>query len=234
VMRRLLLASVHDTLFALLGDARYLGARPGILATLHTWSQTLRLPPHIHGLVTGGGLAEGGHWVAVRHGLLWPMRVVMALFRGKWLGAIRQGVQHGQLTPPQGKSRQRMDNLLNKLGRQTWNGTIRERERYGHGVLVYLARYRRGGPLSNGRWRYGDGQRVVLRDAERAQANGGQAHPRTMRLPLAPCSGRWRWHVPPTGAMRVRCWGLYAHTPAEGLADGRRPLGQGPVEVPAP
>ena len=41
VMPQLLFASVHDTLLELLGDAKYLGARPGIIATLHTWSQTL-------------------------------------------------------------------------------------------------------------------------------------------------------------------------------------------------
>ena len=55
VMTQLLFASVHDTLVELLGDAKYLGARPGIIATLHTWTQTLLLHPHVHCLVTGGG-----------------------------------------------------------------------------------------------------------------------------------------------------------------------------------
>src|SRR6266498_3225123 len=45
VMSGLLFASVHDTLLELLGDAKYLGARPGIIATLHTWTQTLVLHP---------------------------------------------------------------------------------------------------------------------------------------------------------------------------------------------
>src|SRR5919106_3513018 len=95
VMSRLLCASVHDTLVELLGDTKYLGARPGIIATRHTWSQTLLLHPHLHCLVTGGGLTEAGHWVAVRHGFLLPMRVGMAVFRGKLLAALRQGVVHG-------------------------------------------------------------------------------------------------------------------------------------------
>jgi hypothetical protein len=67
-MSRLLCASVHDTLVELRGDAKSLGARPGIIATRHTWSQTLLLHPHLHGLVTGGGLNAAGEWVAVRHG----------------------------------------------------------------------------------------------------------------------------------------------------------------------
>ena len=48
VMSGLLCASVHDTLLELLSDAKYLGAKPGIIATRHTWSQTLILHPHIH------------------------------------------------------------------------------------------------------------------------------------------------------------------------------------------
>jgi hypothetical protein len=70
VMTQLLFASVHATLCELLGDRTYLGARPGIIATLHTWSQTWLLHPHVHCLVTGGGLSESGHWMAVRHGFL--------------------------------------------------------------------------------------------------------------------------------------------------------------------
>jgi Transposase zinc-binding domain/Putative transposase len=92
VMTHLLFASVHETLMELLGDAKYLGAKPGMIATLHTWRQTLVRHPPVHCLVTGGGLHASGHWVAVRHGCLLPMRVVMALFRGKLCAAIRQGV----------------------------------------------------------------------------------------------------------------------------------------------
>jgi hypothetical protein len=139
-MTQRLCASVHATLLTLLGDAKYLGARPGIIATLHTWSQTLLLHPHIHGLVTGGGLRAAGEWVAVSNGFLRPMAVVMALFRGKLLAAIRQGVAHGRLKRPEGTSRQTFANQLNRLGRQKWNGHIRERYPYGQGGLVYLAR----------------------------------------------------------------------------------------------
>jgi hypothetical protein len=122
VMTQLLLTSVHDTLCELLGDGKYLGARPGIIATLHTWTQTLLLHPHIHGLVTGGGLNGTGQWVAVSHGCLLPMRVVMALFRGKLRAATHQGLVQRALQLPSGKSRQQVENLLNKLGRQKWSG----------------------------------------------------------------------------------------------------------------
>ncbi len=231
-MSQLLFTSVHHTLLELLGDSNYLGAKPGIIATLHTWSQTLLLHPHIHCLVTGGGLNETGQWVAVRHGFLLPMRVVMALFRGKLLAAIRQGLQSGQLTPPQGQRRQQVENALNRLGRQPWKVHIRECYAYGQGVLIYLARYLRGGPIANRRLRAGDGQHVVFGYEERAKANGGQAKRTTMSLPLDQFVGRWLLHVPPTGAVLVRYWGLYAHNQGEELARCRAQLGQGPMEGP--
>lgn len=234
VMTQLLFASVHDTLGTLLGDPKYLGAKPGIIATLHTWSQTLLLHPHLHCLVTGGGLSEGGQWVEVRNGFLLPMRVVMAVFRGKLLAAIRQGLHQGQLRVPEGKRLPQGGNLLNKLGRAKWNVHIRERYPYGHGVLVYLARYLRGGPIANRRLLACDGEQVIFGYEERAKGPGGQATRRTMRLPLGQFIGRWRLHVPPSGAVLVRCWGLYAHTQGPVLAVCRQQLGQGPVEGPPP
>ena len=232
-MTRLLFASVHDTLFELLSDAKYLGAKPGIIATLHTWTRTLLLHPHIHCLVTGGGLTAAGQWLAVRNGFLLPMGVVMAVFRGKLRAAIRQGLVQGTLALPEGRSRQQLENLLNKLGRTKWNVHIRERYPHGQGVLIYLARYLRGGPLSNGRLLSCDGQQVVFRYAERAKGPGGQATQGTMRLPLEQFIGRLLLHVPPVGAVRVRGWGLYAHSQGAELALCRQQVGHGPVEAPA-
>lgn len=139
-MTNLLFATVHETLAQLLGDEKYLGACPGLLAALHTWSQTLVLHPHLHCLVTGGGLTDAGQWRPVRNGFLLPVRVVMALFRGKLLAALRQGLAQGQLRLPEGRSPQQMANLLNQLGRTKWNVHIRERYPHGTGVLIYLAR----------------------------------------------------------------------------------------------
>jgi hypothetical protein len=122
-------------------------------------------------------------------------------------------------------------NLLNKLGRAKWNVHIRERYAYGQGVLVYLARYLRGGPIANRRLLAADGQQVIFGYAERAKGPGSAATRGTMRLPLEQFIGRWLLHVPPSGAVLVRGWGLYAHTQGPALAVCRQQLGQGPVEV---
>jgi hypothetical protein len=232
-MTTLLFASMRDTLLELLGDEAYLGATPGIMATLHTWSQTLILHPHLHALVTAGGLTSTGQWVAVRHGFLLPSRVAMAVFRGKLLAAIRRAVRHGQLQLPEGLRPQPCENLLNKLGRQKWNVHIRERYPHGEGVLIYLARYVRGGPLAN--------QRLVsCAQGEvrfRYRVNGeGAASPRCglLTLSIAEFIRRYLLHVPPPGSRVVRSYGLYAPTACGALAACREQLGQGSVAAPPP
>jgi Transposase zinc-binding domain/Putative transposase len=130
VMSTLLFQAVRDSVVALLADAKYLGAQPGIIAALHPWSQTLVLHPHVHGLVTGGGVTPDGHWKAVRHGFLLPARVVMAVFRGKMLDAIRRAWTRGELVVPEGRRPQQVLNLLNRLGHPTktrWHVRIMER-----------------------------------------------------------------------------------------------------------
>jgi hypothetical protein len=231
MMANLLFATVHETLCELLGDAKYLGARPGIIAALHTWSQTLVLHPHLHGLVTGGGLTAEGQWRTVQHGFLLPVRVVMAVFRGKLLQAIDTAVHQGQLTLPAGMHPWQWDNLRNKLGRRKWNVHIRERYPYGEGVLTSLARYIRGGPLSNGRLlSCANGE---VRFWYRIHGEGsGDGRRGVMTLPLEAFLQRYLRHVPVPGTRVVRAYGLYAPTARAALACGRAQVGQGPVGAP--
>jgi hypothetical protein len=236
VMTTLLFQVVRDTLGTLLADPKYLGAQPGILAALHTWSQTLVLHPHVHCLVTGGGLTPAGQWVAVRHGFLLPARVVMAVFRGKMVDAIRQTFARGELVLPEPMRPQHLVNLLNRLGHPTktkWNVRIMERYRHGAGVVTYLARYLRGGPIKNARLVTWDGERVTFSYRLRSEeTDGGQPAPQRMTLPVADFLQRWLLHVPVPQTRVVRSYGLYHHTQAEALAACRTALGQPPVVVP--
>ena len=232
VMTTLLFQAVRDTLGTLLADPKYLGAQPGILAALHTWSQTLVLHPHLHCLVTGGGLTPAGQWVAVRHGFLLPARVVMAVFRGKMVAAIRQTFARGALALPEPMRPQQLINLLNRLGHPTktkWNVRIMERYRHGAGVVTYLARYLRGGPIKNARLVAFDGDRVTLLHRARHERS---ATSQRMTLSVADFLQRWLLHVPMPHTRVVRLYGLYHHTQAEALAACRTALGQPPVEVP--
>ena len=189
VMSRRLLVRVHDTVLERRGEAKSLGARPGLIATRHAWTPTLLRHPHVPCRVTGGGLTADGQGRAVRKGFLRPVWVVRAVLRGKWRAVIRQELAHGNLALPQDKRAQPVENRRNRLGRTTWHAPIRERDAHGQGVWVYWARSRRGGPLAQRRLLACEGEPVVFQDAERAKGPWGQAPPRTLRLALAQCMG---------------------------------------------
>jgi hypothetical protein len=238
MMTTLLFQAVHETLCTLLADPKYLGAQPGIIAALHTWSQTLVLHPHVHCLVTGGGRTPDGHWKAVRNGFLLPARVVMAVFRGKMLGALRWAFARDALVLPEAMRPQQFLNLLNRLGhaqKTPWNVHIRERYRHGAGVVTYLARYLRGGPIKNVRLVAYDGDCVTFTyRARQEEADARPAAPQRMTLSVADFLQRWLLHVPVPQTRVVRSYGLYHPTQAKALAVCRTALGQLPVEAPVP
>jgi Putative transposase/Transposase zinc-binding domain len=235
VMSTLLFQAVRDTLVELLADPKYLGAQPGIIAALHTWSQTLVLHPHVHCLVTGGGRTPAGQWLAVRHGFLLPARVVMAVCRGKLLDAIRRALDRDELGLPETMRPQQWLNLLNRLGhpkKTRWNVRIMERYRHGAGVVTSLARYLRGGPLKNARLVAWDGAWVTFTSrARHEEADVGPPLPQRMTLPVADFLQRWLLHVPAPQTRVVRSYGLYHHTHTAALACCRAQMGQPPVVV---
>jgi hypothetical protein len=231
VLTDVLFSTVRETLCELLGDERYLGAQPGLVAALHTWSQTLVLHPHVHGLVTGGGLTADGQWHTVRHGFLLPLRVVMAVFRGTLLAAIETAWRRGQLTLPAGMTRRPWETFRHKLGRRKGNGHVRERYPHGNGVLTSLARSIRGGPLAHTRLVACENGTVAFRYRVNGEATGSTRRA-LMTWPSAECIRRALVHGPEPGTKVVRGYGLYAPTKGEALAVGRAHVGQGPVVQP--
>lgn len=203
-MTEILFRSARDTLFELLADERYLGARVGVIMALHTWGRTLSFHPHVHCLVTGGGLTSSGEWRAVSNGYLLPVRVVRLVFRGKFLAGVGQAIAQERLTLPAGTSEQKLKNLLNQLGRKKWNVCIRERYSHGTGVVTYLARYVRGGPLSNGKLQRVDQAGVTFRYRDH---HDGKVKP--MKLTAQEFIGRALRHVPDKGTVVLRHYGLY-------------------------
>jgi Putative transposase/Transposase zinc-binding domain len=87
----LLFASASQTLLALANDPKRLGAQLGVTMVLHTWTRDLRFHPHIHAIVTGGGLTDDAQrWIRSRPDFLFPVQVMGALFRGKMLDALQR------------------------------------------------------------------------------------------------------------------------------------------------
>jgi hypothetical protein len=220
------------TLSELLGDPKYLGATPGMIAALHTWGQTLVLHPHLHCLVTGGGW-DGETWRAVRNGYLLPARVVMPVYRGKLLAGLHTALDAGQLTLPTGVTQPQVRMLLNRLGRTKWHVQLMTRYAHGQGVATYLARYLRGGPLKPGRIVAWDEQTVTLRYADNQDPDAqGRSTRKQLTLSVTDFLQRWLLHVPPPGFPVVRSYGLYAAGKRAVLAQCRQGLGQAPVRLP--
>ena len=94
----LLLRAAAQTLLTLGHDPQRLGVELGITAVLHTWTRELEFHPHVHCIVTAGGLtADRGGWRPARQRHLFPVRVLGALFRGKVLAALQRRVARGEL-----------------------------------------------------------------------------------------------------------------------------------------
>jgi hypothetical protein len=213
MMTEVLFSSVRETLLTLLSDPKWLGAQPGILATLYTWSRTLAFHAHVHCLVSGGGLTVQGSWQPVRTGFLLPVAVVRALFRGKVLGELERLWLSGQVQTPPHWPEDEVRQVLIAAARQTWNIRIAERYRHGRGVVKYLARYVRGGPIKDQRFVAFDGQAVTFWYGNHWEAEA-QGKPRRAELSLSVAEflRRWSEHVPLAGVHTVRAWGLYAST----------------------
>lgn len=86
---KLLFHASAQTLLAIARDPRHLGAEPGFFSVLHTWGQNLLHHPHVHCVVTGGGLSpDGERWIACRPGFFLPVRVLSRLFRRLFLEGL--------------------------------------------------------------------------------------------------------------------------------------------------
>lgn len=221
VMARLLFQAARETLLTLLEDPRFLGATPGILLALHTWGRTLNPHPHVHGLVSGGGLTAGGRWKAVTHGYLLPVRVVKALYRGKLLALIEQGLRDGAVRLDPHTSATAWARTRQALYRKNWNVCLTERYAHGDGVTKYLARYVKGGPMHDARLRVVSAETVTF--AYRDHRDGKD---KTMRLATADFLARLLWHVPEPGQHTIRHAGLYATQNTARCATARARLGQ--------
>jgi hypothetical protein len=79
-------------------ELKHLGAEIGFIGVLYTWSQTLIDHPHIHCIVTGGGLSfDGQKWVSNRPDFFIPVKVLSEVFRGKFLDYFKQAYESGKL-----------------------------------------------------------------------------------------------------------------------------------------
>lgn len=227
LMADLLFRASRETLFDLLGDERYLGAKPGLISSLHTWGRTLVLHPHLHCLVTGGGLDKEGNWRKARQGYLLPARLVSALYKSRMIAFISKAFSKGLLRLPDGVHPRDLFRLMARLKKKKWNVRIQSKYEHGNGVTIYLARYVKGGPISN---------RRVFRVDDRFVWFGYTDHrdgsSKAMKLTHREFFKRILQHVPVPYSHTVRYYGLYNAYNIDALNRCRAIMGQAPVDKP--
>jgi len=229
VMYDLLFRSVSETLMKLAHDPKHLGARIGAIGILHTWGQNLMDHPHIHCIVTGGGLsADGGSWVPCRKGFFIPVRVMSTLFRGKFLGLLKKYFSSDDLVFPSSichlKQPGDFEIFRKQLYQKKWVVYCKPPFGGPKGVLQYLGRYTHRIAISNNRILTNRKGNVSFFWRDYADDN----RKKTMTLKADEFIRRFLLHVLPSRYVRIRHFGLLANrNRKDAIAACREFLGTG-------
>ena len=143
-----------ETLLELAADKKYLGATPGIIQVLHTWGQELNFHPHIHCIVSGGGLTPDRKLKSSDKGFFVPVKVMAPVFRGKLLSCLDDCYKAGRLVFSSCRKLQNSyewQELRNRLYKKTWCPDIRETFNGFGNAIEYLGRYTHRIAISNSR-----------------------------------------------------------------------------------
>jgi hypothetical protein len=192
VVYGILMKAAADAVQKLAADARFLGARPGILAVLHTWTRAMLYHPHVHMLVSAGGLSfDGRRWVQPKNPkFLVPVKALSVIFAAKVCTALKKA------------------GLLHSIPRDVWKKPWVVHSRHagsGQKVLEYLGRYVFRIALTNNRLEQIQDGKVTFRYRDN----------RTQLLCRITLSGieflrRFLQHVLPRGCTKVRHYGIFS------------------------
>ena len=216
----LLFAAVAETLHDVARNPKNLGATIGFSCVLHSWTQTLLFHPHIHCIVTGGGLdPDRRRWIAARPGFLFPVRILSCLFRAKLLRKLELALNDGCLRGTDDDPHARLRAAASK----DWVVYSKPPFAGPEQVLRYLGRYTHRVAISNHRLVAVEQSRVTFRwnDRTRGEPN------RRMTLVVEEFRRRFLLHILPRGLMRIRHYGLLANsTRRKHIATCRQLIGE--------
>jgi hypothetical protein len=193
----LLFKSATTTLLRLAEDPKWLGARIAITAVLHTWTRELDYHPHLHCIVSAGGLSlDGTRIVYGSARYLFPVAVLGALFRGLFLDGLKRMIERGEVRTD-GLA---IASLIDQLYRTDW--VVYAKRPFGgpEAVFSYLGRYTHCVGLSNQRMLSMDEQGVCF------LTKGGK----TVTLAPQEFIRRFLLHVLPPGFIKLRHYGLWS------------------------
>lgn len=220
-----------------------LRATLGILAVLHTWGQQLPFHPHVHCVVTGGGLSrDGRRWVRVRKvDFLFAVNVISRRFRSLVTTAIREAVASGAMTlPPAIPTPERLESLLRLACRTDWHSYVKKPFGGPAQVLAYIAAYTHRVAISNRRILAFDDENVTFSWHDYKENYAAK----TTTLAAREFLRRFVMHIVPPRFVRIRTYGLLANRDRRAnIARARELIGQvrvrrsaprGPAIIPCP
>jgi len=147
--------SVAQTLLELSADEKYLGAKPGIIQVLHTWGQKLDYHPHIHGIISGGGLSSNNIFKSTTSDFFIPVWVLSKKFRGKFLALLNNEYSKGNLyfshSTEHLNDKYNWSAFIDSLYRKEWIPFIKETFNGQGNAIDYLGRYTHRIAISNSR-----------------------------------------------------------------------------------
>jgi putative transposase/integrase-like protein len=187
----LLLREAAAALQLLADDPKWVGAKLGIQAVLHTWSRDLSYHPHVHLLATAGGLTDQGKaWRKPAHSrFLVPGYALSTIFRAKVRDALDRENLLGQVDPA--------------VFRKAWNVHL-EHAGDGEHAAEYLSRYAHRVALTNDRIEAFEHGRVTFR-----YISSRTHQTQRLTLPVQAFIARFLQHVLPKGFQKIRGYGLF-------------------------
>ncbi len=209
LLYKLLFDASAQTVFRFAKDTKWLGALPGIISVLHTWGQQLSFHPHIHCIVSGGGIDEGNAWQPSRRkgaGFLFPVKAMSMGYKGNFLEGLQQHIKNNRVVLPVGVDGKQ---LLNDMYAKDW--VVYAKSPFGgpHAVIEYLGRYTHKVAISNHRISSINEADETVNFAYKDYADGNTQ--KEMRLPYAEFIRRFEQHILPKRFTKIRTYGYLAN-----------------------
>ena len=223
----LLFRTASETMMTIAADPKYLGARIGITAVLHTWGSAMTYHPHVHMIVPSGGVScDGTRWISSRPAFLLPVRVLGALFRRLFLARLVALHDAGKLaffgpmTPL--ADRRAFLRHLSPVRKKRWVVYAKPPFAGPAAVLAYLSRYTHRVAISNRRLLAFDETGVTFQYKDYRRSGAGRQQ--VMTLTSDEFIRRFLLHVLPRGFHRIRHYGLLASGACKDNLDRARQL----------
>jgi hypothetical protein len=228
-MYDLLFASAWETICLFARQHKYLGAKMGMVALLHTWGQNLMRHTHIHCLVPAGGIDAQGWWRECRQDGKFFVHVkqLSKVFRGKFTDGLIN-FQNGGVVEPEGGPLVPGKKYLHPLYQHKWVVYAKKPLPSGDRVIEYISRYSHRVAISNHRIKaFADGQ------VSFSWIDYRTSKPGVLNIEAVDFLQRFVTHVLPVGFMKIRHYGiLSSRNKAACIAKVREQFDVGPVKKP--